>query len=55
MPDSWFGTMWPVRRNQKSDISVSTRPLWGMGSGSTTSKADKRSVVTISMWPASTS
>ena len=38
-----------VRSNQKFEISLSTRPLPGIGSGSTTSKADSRSVVTISM------
>ncbi len=45
----WFGTMCRVRANQKFEIVVSTRPLPGIGSGSTTSKALSRSVVTISM------
>jgi hypothetical protein len=37
-----------VRANQKFEIAVSTRPLPGIGSGSTTSKADRRSLATIS-------
>jgi hypothetical protein len=35
--------------NQKSATAVSTWPLPGIGVGNTTSKADRRSVVTISM------
>ena len=42
-----------VFSNQKFEISVSTRPFPGIGSGNTTSKADSRSVATISMWVAS--
>ena len=34
-----------VFANQNSEIRVSTSPLNGIGSGSTTSKADSRSVV----------
>ena len=49
MPVSWFGTMCPSLANQKFAISFSTRPLSGMGSGSTTSKAESRSLVTISI------
>ena len=44
-----------VRPNQKFETRVSTSPLPGMGWGSTTSKADSRSVVTIRRWPASSS
>ena len=46
--------MWRVRANQKFEICVSTRPLPGIGSGSTTSNAVSRSVVTISMCRSST-
>ena len=46
--------MMPVRANQKLEIWFSTRPLSGIGSGSTTSKADSRSVVTMSIDCAST-
>ncbi len=49
MPVSWLGTMWPSRPNQKFAISFSTRPLSGIGSGSTTSNAESRSLVTISI------
>ena len=45
--------MWRVFSNQKAEISLSTRPLSGIGSGSTTSKADSRSEVTISIRSAS--
>ena len=44
-----------VRANQKFEMEFSTRPLSGMGSGSTTSKAESRSVVTISIDSASIS
>jgi hypothetical protein len=43
-----LGTTAASRSNQKFDSAVSTAPLPGIGSGSTTSKADRRSVVTIS-------
>ena len=39
---------WASRSNQKFDIAFSTRPLSGIGWLITTSKADSRSVVTIS-------
>ena len=39
--------MWPSFSNQKSLIWFSTMPLPGIGSFMTTSKADRRSVVTI--------
>jgi len=41
--------MWRVRSNQNLEMVVSTCPLPGIGSGSTTSNALSRSVVTISM------
>src|SRR5437762_2100596 len=44
----WLGTMCFVRLNQKADIWVSTRPFSGIGVGKTTSKAERRSVVTMS-------
>ena len=34
--------------NQNAEVAVSTRPLSGMGSAMTTSKADMRSEVTMS-------
>ncbi len=46
-PVRWFGTMWPSFSNQKSLIWFNTMPLPGIGSFMTTSKADRRSVVTI--------
>ena len=54
MPVSWFGTIWPSLPNQKFAISLSTRPLSGIGSGSTTSNAESRSLVTISILSAPT-
>jgi hypothetical protein len=48
MPVRLFGTSFARRANQKFDIVFSTRPLPGIGSFITTSKADSRSVVTIS-------
>ena len=33
----WFGTMWPVFSNQKTERPVSTRPLSGIGVGWTAS------------------
>ena len=44
----WLGTTDSVASNQKADIWVSTQPLSGMPLGSTTSKADTRSVATSS-------
>ena len=41
--------MCAVLANQKFEMELSTRPLSGIGSGSTTSKADSRSVVTMSI------
>jgi hypothetical protein len=49
MPVSWLGTMWPSLPNQKFAISLSTRPFSGMGSGRITSKAESRSLTTISI------
>ncbi len=43
-----------VRANQKREISLRMLPFSGMGSGSTTSNADRRSVVTMSSVSAST-
>ena len=45
----WLGTMALVLSNQKLAICVSTTPLSGMGVGKITSKADRRSVVTMSI------
>jgi hypothetical protein len=53
MPVSWLGTMWPSLANQKLAIAVSTSPLRGIGSGRITSKADRRSEVTMSSLSAS--
>ena len=47
-------TICRVRSNQKRDRAVSTAPFPGMGSGSTTSKAEMRSVVTIKRWASPT-
>jgi hypothetical protein len=44
----WLGTMSVIWSSQKAVRPVSTRPLWGMGWSSTTSKAEIRSDVTIS-------
>src|SRR5258706_337067 len=54
-PERWLGEMWPVLPNQNSEIWVNTWPLKGIGSGRTTSNADRRSVATISRCSASTS
>ena len=48
MPVRWFGTTSASRSNQNSAMRFSTRPLSGMGSAMTTSKAESRSLVTIS-------
>jgi hypothetical protein len=48
-PVNWLGRMFDNFPNQKSATAVSTLPLSGMGVGRTTSKADSRSVVTMSM------
>ena len=45
---TWLPTRSAVRSNQWSERPVSTRPLSGIGSGSTTSKALMRSVATSS-------
>jgi len=47
-PVRWLGMMCAVFANQKFEIWVSISPLPGMGSGSTTSNAESRSVATIS-------
>jgi hypothetical protein len=47
IPVVWLGTMWPNFSNQKFAIWFSTRPFSGIGSDMMTSKADKRSEVTI--------
>ena len=47
MATKWFGTMSFVRSNQKADIWHNTAPLSGTAVGSTTSKADIRSVATM--------
>jgi hypothetical protein len=43
----WLVTRSAVRANQNSERPVRTRPLSGIGLGSTTSKAEMRSLVTI--------
>jgi hypothetical protein len=45
----WLGTRSAVRSNQKVDRPVSTRPLSGMRSSSTTSNTEIRSDATMSM------
>ena len=45
---AWLGTMAFSLSNQKAETLVSTSPLPAIGVGITTSKADRRSVVTIS-------
>src|SRR6476646_4352430 len=47
-PSRWFGTIEPVRKNQKADSPVSTRPLSGISVGRTTSKVEMRSLATSS-------
>ena len=49
MPVRWLGTMSERRSNQNRARALSTRPLSGIGSLSTTSNADRRSVVTINI------
>jgi len=44
----WLGTRPLVRANQTFEICVSTTPFSGIGVGRTTSKAESRSLVTIS-------
>ncbi|MBP2673148.1 MAG: hypothetical protein H6Q85_3214 [candidate division NC10 bacterium] len=46
---TWLGTTDDSFSNQNAEIWVSTFPLFGMPSGSTTSNAEIRSVATISM------
>ena len=48
MPVRWLGIRWAVLPNQKLLIWHSISPLPGIGSGRTTSKAESRSVATIS-------
>src|SRR5687767_22763 len=43
----WFGTICAVCANQKFESCVSTLPLSGIGVGSTTSNAERRSLATI--------
>ena len=43
----WFGTIFSVLRNQKFESCVRTRPLSGIGVGRTASKADSRSLATM--------
>jgi len=50
MANRWFGTIFAVRPNQKFDSCVRTLPLSGIGVGSTTSNADRRSDATITSW-----
>ncbi len=47
----WLGTMSLVRSNQKAEIRFRTSPLSAMPVGNTTSKAEMRSVATISRRP----
>ena len=47
----WFGAMSANSSSQNAVIAVSTRPLSGMGSAITTSKADMRSEATNSNCP----
>ena len=51
VPVRWFGIRWAVLPNQKFEIWQSISPLPGIGSGSTTSKAESRSLATISRRP----
>ena len=51
MPVRWLAMMCAVRSNQKLLIWQSISPLPGIGSGSTTSNALRRSVATINRWP----
>src|SRR5690348_18263265 len=48
VPVRWFGTSCAVLPNQKLETCVNISPLPGIGSGSTTSNADRRSLATIS-------
>ncbi len=47
----WLGATSASSSNQNADMAVSTRPLSGMGSFMTTSKAESRSDVTSSSRP----
>ena len=51
----WFATMDAVASNQNVDSAVSTRPLSGIRSSSTTSKTEMRSDATTSIRSWSTS
>ncbi len=44
----WCGTRSASRSNHQTDSAVSTRPLSGIGVGSTTSYAETRSLATTS-------
>ena len=46
---TWLGQMWAVCANQNVDSPVSTRPLSGISSGSTTSNTEMRSDATMSI------
>src|SRR5687767_4330376 len=48
----WFGTICAVCANQKFESCVRTLPLSGIGVGSTTSNAERRSLATITRWSA---
>src|SRR3954454_24346126 len=45
-PSRWFGTMSPVRANQKAERPVRTLPLSGISVGRTTSNVEMRSLAT---------
>ncbi len=47
----WFGTIEAVCENQNAESPVSTRPLSGIGVGSTTSNAEIRSEATSASSP----
>ena len=53
VPSRWFGMIDAVSANQNRDNAVSTRPLSGIGVGSTTSNAERRSEATSSRRSAS--
>ena len=46
----WLGMMASVCSNQKLEIWVSTVPLSAIGVGRMTSKAESRSLTTMSIW-----
>ena len=49
----WLGMISPIFPNQNADMRVSTSPFPGMGFGMTKSKAEMRSLATISKWESS--